>query len=275
MTGIAELRQISENEWKAKYQGNYGVYTLKIITKEDKTAGFSCSCPSDYYPCKHISMIEDAIAEQKAINKKLEKDDGIKVEDLIKNVPAEKQRDFIAARAKYDNDFFNAVLLEFVSNAGSTKGNKYSKIIQKALASIDLYQFGYDDYYDSEGDQDIDILDQWFDKAQNCVRLKQYDEAIQICKACIEEYSQWLHNIGEDASLQFSPEYQSIPFGIIEEAAEHAGKKELFNYCLLEMKKKKYAGTDFDSCFQHLLGSLALTVDPEPPTLEEVKNIPI
>jgi arsenate reductase-like glutaredoxin family protein len=186
------------------------------------------------------------------------------VQDLIKNVPAEKLREFIIAKAKYDNDFFNAVLLEFASNAGSTKGNKYSKIIQKALASIDLHQFGYgDDYYNSEGDEDIDILDQWFDKARDCVRLKQYDEAIQICEACIEEYSQWLHNIGEDASLQFSTEYQSIPFSVIEEAAEHANKKELFNYCLSEMKKEKYAGTDFDSCFQHLLGSLALTVDPD------------
>jgi len=29
-TGIIELRKITENQWKAKYQGNYGVYTIKL-----------------------------------------------------------------------------------------------------------------------------------------------------------------------------------------------------------------------------------------------------
>jgi hypothetical protein len=38
-------------------------------------------------------------------------------------------------------------------------------------------------------------LDQWFDKARDNIRLKQYGEAILICKACIEEYSQWLYRV--------------------------------------------------------------------------------
>jgi len=37
----------------------------------------------------------------------------------------------------------------------------------------------------------------------------------------------------------------------------------LFNYCLAEMKKKKYEETDFYDCFQRLLGNLAVTVDPD------------
>jgi hypothetical protein len=61
---IIDLQEIASNSWKAKYRGNYGIYTIKIKTDGNKTIDFSCSCPSDYYPCKHIPIIEDAIRER-------------------------------------------------------------------------------------------------------------------------------------------------------------------------------------------------------------------
>jgi len=93
---IIELRQTGENDWKAKYDGNYGVYTILL----------------------------------------------------------------------------NALLLEFAANAENTKGNKYSGIIRKALSSVPTYE---DDYYSEDAECiDIDVLDQWFDKAKYCVSIKQY-----------------------------------------------------------------------------------------------------
>jgi hypothetical protein len=258
-TGIVELRKIAENQWKAKYQGNYGVYTIKITTDGKKTVKFSCSCPSDYYPCKHISMIEDAIAKKTAADEKEENSDGLRLEDLIKNVPVEKLQEFIITQAKYNTELNNAILLEFSVNAGNAKGNKYSKLIRTALASVPHDE---DDYYPDEG-LDIDALDQWIDKARNRVSLKQYDEAILICKAVIEEYSQWLYDVGEGLSPYFSLEYQSNPFDIINDTTEHVDKKELFKYCLTEMKKKKYEKTDFYHGFQQLFENLAVTVDPD------------
>jgi hypothetical protein len=258
-TGIVELRKIAENQWKAKYQGNYGVYTIKITTDGKKTVKFSCSCPSDYYPCKHIHMIEEAIAKKIAADDKEENSSGIRLEDFIGNVSAEKLREFIITQAKYNTEFNNAILLEFSANAGNVKGNKYLKLIRTTLATVPLDE---DDYY-SEEFLNIDALDQWIGKARDCVRSKQYNEAILICKAVIEEYSQWLYNIGKDASMIFSLEYQSVPFDIINDTTEHIDKKELFNYCLAEMEKKKYEKTDFYHGFQRLLGNLAVTVDPD------------
>jgi len=258
-TGIVELRKIAENQWKAKYQGNYGVYTIKITTDGEKTVKFSCSCPSDYYPCKHISMIEEAIAKKMAADEKEENTNGLRPEDLIESVSAEKLREFIITQAKYNPELYNAILLEFSTNAGNVKGNKYSKFIRTALASVPHDE---DDYY-SEECLNIDALDQWIDKARNCVRLKQYDETILICKAVIEEYSQWLYDVGEDISPYFSLEYQSVPFDIIQDTTEHIDKKELFKYCLAEMKKKKYEKTDFYHGFLRLFEDLAVTVDPD------------
>jgi uncharacterized Zn finger protein len=136
MNNVVELCRVSENSWKAKYQGNYNLYTKKITTDGKKTVKFSCSCPSDYYPCKHIAIIEDAIAEKMTDSKKMVKCGDLKVQDLIANVSAEKLREFIVNQTKYNTDWLNAVLLEFAASADNTKGNKYSKIIQKALANV-------------------------------------------------------------------------------------------------------------------------------------------
>ena len=263
MNGIIELRQTDENAWKAKYQGNYGVYTIKITLSGSKTVKFRCSCPSSGYPCKHIPIVEKAIVEKIAGSKMTDKNDALRLEDYIQNASAENLRHFILTQTKYNPELFNAAIQEFSVNAVNTKENKYLKIIQKSLSSVsasaceeDYYE---DHYYDDEN-QDIDILDGWFDKARDYVRLKQYDEAILICKACIEEFSQWLHNCKN--SYMFSSEYQSEPFGIMKKALEHSNKKELFDWCLSEMKKKKYAETYFRERFHDLLGTLAVSVDP-------------
>jgi len=204
-------------------------------------------------------MIEEAIEKKIAADDKEENSSGIRLEDFIGNVSAEKLREFIITQAKYKTELNNAILLEFSANAGNVKGNKYSKLIQTTLAAVPLDE---DDYY-SEEYLNIDALDQWIGKARDCVRSRQYDEAILICKAVIEECSQWLYNIGKDASMIFSLEYQSVPFDIINDTTEHIDKKELFNYCLAEMKKKKHEETDFYDYFQRLLGNLAVTVDPD------------
>jgi len=258
-TGIIELRKITVNQWRAKYQGNYGVYIIKITTDGKKTVEYSCSCPSDYYPCKHIHMIEEAITKKIAADKDEEKTGRLRLEDFIGNVSAEKLREFIIAQAKYNIELKNAVLLEFSANVGNIKGNKYSRLIQATLASVPHDE---DDYYLDEC-LNIDVLDQWIDKAKNCVHLKQYDEAILICKAIIEEYSQWLYNVGENVSQIFSSEYQYAPFDIMNDVIEHIDKKKLYNYCLAEMKKKKYEETDFYYGFQQLFENLAAMINPD------------
>lgn len=259
MNGIIDLREIAPDTWQAKYQGNYGVYTIKISTDGKRRSKFSCSCPSDYYPCKHIAMVEEAIAEQIAINKKLKKTGGLTVKELLKGLSRDELCDFIIRQAQYNSDLHNAITLEFTPRAANSKGNKYSPVIRKALQSVyvsDEINYEYEQIA-------LDVLDQWFDKAWECVDKKQYAEAILICKACIEEFAAWLNDIDEDITYCLDPEYQSVPFEILEASLEHADKKELFAYCRSEQKKKKYAGTDIYDYFHRLLMDLAVSVDPD------------
>ena len=125
-TGILELRQTGENDWKARYQGNYGVYTIKVTMKDKKAKEFSCSCPSRYYPCKHIPMIERAVAEKIVAQEKLENRSGPRLKDFITKVPADKLREFILNQTKYNAELQNAAFFEFAEYAENAGGNKYS-----------------------------------------------------------------------------------------------------------------------------------------------------
>jgi hypothetical protein len=262
MNRILDLWEIATNNWMAKYQGNYGVYTIRITSDGKRTVNFSCSCPSAYYPCKHIAMIEEAIAERAAQSTKNAETGAITAEELVKNVSHEELRDFIVRQAKYNPDMHNALLMEFAARIANKKGNKYALIIRTALQ---LVRFSEDDYY-SESCQDIDALDQWLVQAEACVGNKDYGEAILICKACIEEFASWLSTGHEHIPYMLNSDYQSAPFDMLESAAaqmERASVTELYEWCLLEMNKEKYADTDMNGNFHRLLMALAVSVDPD------------
>jgi len=188
------------------------------------------------------------------------KNGGLEIDGVIKTASAEKLREFISKQAKYNDELQNAVFLEFAASVKNTEDNKYLGIIQKALESAPTWEDG-DHYYEEV--LELDILDKWFDKAREHVGQGEYDEAILICKACIEEYSRWLYNAGKETATMFYSKYQSIPFDILEGMAKHANKREMFDYCLSEMNKKKYATAYFYDEFHRLLATMALKVDPD------------
>jgi hypothetical protein len=62
-------------------------------------------------------------------------------------------------------------------------------------------------------------LDQWLDKARSYIKKKEYQEALLIAKACIEEFSQYLYDNNDDIIDYISDNYLSDPFGILQAAA--------------------------------------------------------
>ncbi|MDR1933352.1 MAG: hypothetical protein LBQ57_11105 [Spirochaetales bacterium] len=263
MNGIIELRETSPNHWRAKYQGNYGVYTIKITTDGKRRLSFSCSCPSDYYPCKHIDMVEEAIAERIAKNTaspKAGKD--ISAGELLKKLTHEELYDFTARIVKNNLDLSNAVLLEFSDKIETKNKNKYAPIIRRGLADVN---FDAEDYYYHEFAQDIDILAQWFDKARQRLTEKKVREAVLIAQACIEEYAQWLEEQDSDIGDYICEDYQSAPFEILKQAAAHPeiNARDIYVYCMSEMPKEKYAGTMMFDGFNDLLMKVSAKVDPE------------
>jgi uncharacterized protein (DUF2267 family) len=256
---IIDLQEISPNHWRAKYQGNYGVYTIKIsFDKEGEVSNFSCSCPSNYSPCKHISIVKEAIEKRIAQSKHSgeTEDKTLTVDELLKNVSFQELHDFVIRQAKYNIDLTNAVKLEFAHKLTDESTNPYSSILQDIMD--DIY-FDYDDYYEQEENLDLDDLQQWFEKARAYVEQQNYHEAVLICKACIEEFAEWMHNEDTEVVDYIDIYYQIEPFEIMEKAAASpdVDSKSLYDYCLSEINKDKYSDTAMFDKFNDLLAILA------------------
>jgi hypothetical protein len=262
MSNIISLRETSPNHWRARYQGNYGIYTICVTTDGEETVDFSCSCPSGYYPCKHIAMIEEAIAEKMANTKKAGKKKEVGAGELLKILSREELYDFIVKQTQYNPELANAVFLEFSHKIENKHQNKYSLILRRSLETIELNE---DDYSGDEEWIDLDILDRWFEKAHHYLEKNNFREAVLIAQACIEEFALWLQKSESELREWVGSDYQSIPFKIIETAISGRGVnvKELYDYCRAELPKKKYAGTYMYEGFQDLLMRLSMEVDPD------------
>ena len=257
---ITDLQEVYPNTWSAKYRGNYGIYTIKITTDGNKTVDFSCSCPSDYSLCKHIPMVEKAIKERIAKSQNNNEHE-ITVEQLLKDVSQKDLRDFIIRQAQNNPQFKNAVFLTFAHTL-KKKETDYNQLLQKALANI---SFDYEDIGDSYYNEDIleiDILYQWLNKAQKYVKENNPQEALLICKACIEEYASWYKEQDSDIIDFVDIDYQERPFIILTQIStmQEIDSNELFDYCKSEMLKSKYERTEMYNNFNTLFMKLSVAV---------------
>ncbi|GHS85044.1 hypothetical protein FACS1894201_04320 [Bacteroidia bacterium] len=260
MNNIFDLQQTDEYRWQAKYRGNYGIYTIKIAFDErGQRKDFSCTCPSDYYPCKHIGYVQDEIEQQTAKNPKIE--NPVHVEEILQNVSLDELRAFVVKKSQYNSDLTNAIILEFAGRIKKNGENIYIPLIRKVL---DDYPFDMENFYDYEENVEFDILDDWTKKAQELIAQGNYAEAELICKACIEEYAAWLQR--QDADIEdYIENYESGFFALLYDIAD-SGKVDLtslYDYCKMEQSEKKYMFAEFQDEFNNLMAHLAPKVNPE------------
>ena len=256
---IIDLQEVGANQWKAKYKGNYGVYTIKINTDGTKTGDYSCSCPSDYYPCKHIAIVERAIRHRVKDSKGCDSSDELTINRLLNEVSQKELVDFLVGQARYNSDLANSILLEFAHRINKKDVNNYPDIIRKALSPL---RFSYEDIGSDEDNIGIEVLNLWMDKAQNYIDLNNPVEALLICKACIEEYASWYEKQDSDITDYFDPCYEEKPFELITSllpVLPETEKKKLFDYCKLEITKSKYRKTAMFDFFNDLFMELSVS----------------
>jgi hypothetical protein len=238
---IIDLREVSPDHWEAKYQGNFGVYTIKINTDGKYRGRFSCYCPSDYYPRKHIPVVEEAIA------KRIEKNAGggeggdglgLSVEELLGKLTRKELFDFTVRMARNDPCLTGVVFLAFSDKIEHENGNKYIPLI---CGELEKLQFSEDDYYDE--DIFIDALDRWADRAEEYLGEEKPGEAVLIAQAYLEEFARWLDEPAGSYIIDYIPEdYHARPFEILGKAilkkpdgCLRVNAKDLYDYCINEM----------------------------------------
>jgi len=94
------------------------------------------------------------------------------------------------------------------------------------------------------------------------VKQNNPEEAILICKACIEEYATWLEETDCDVLDYIEPHYQEEPFAILNQilSMPEIDYKGLFDYCKSEMLEPKYKRTDMGDSFSELFMKLSAMV---------------
>ncbi len=246
---IISLQETSANHWEAKYHGNHGIYKIKITLDDNQKASkFSCSCPSDYHPCKHISMILTAIKDQMKNAQK----SSISISQVIHEISHQELIAFIEEHAQYNQQLSKAILLEFTHKIQKTGKNNYNDIIRKELETV---RFDYEDLYDCDYGLEIDALDDWNQKAEEHLARNNFSEAIAIAQAFLEEFAVWVKKPKNDFVEYVDELYFDYPFVIFKKAAEKSDviRKELYQYLKSEMVKNKYKDVYFSDNFNDVL----------------------
>ena len=167
---IQSLNQESANKWSASYDGNYGIYKIKISFDDNNNLkNYNCSCPSDYNPCKHIDMILKAISKKITINNTKQQKENHS--ELIKSLFNGKSKDkfihFLIEYADYNTDFVNKLKKDFFTEKSVKSSIKINQIISDGMPSGNLENdyddYGYNGHY--EEDIEIEIFDEWKEKA--------------------------------------------------------------------------------------------------------------
>ena len=272
MSKIRNLKQSAQNVWEANYLGNYGEYNIKLVLDEQLALKeYSCSCPSDRLPCKHICFVFDEIQMKKdTLNEAADKNANA-VSAILQNVSFDELRKFIIDKAKFDEELTQSILLNFADKLQKNSGeNIYSDILRQKLASIAVCD-GQDEYYDDDyyyGEDysiDLDILEQWSKKAAEFAKQGNFLDAEAICKAGIEEYAAWISDKESELKEYISCDFQKDFFDLLKTMAKNGqtDKRALYNYCRNEIEKEKYEDLKSFDYFNDLIAELAVDIDPE------------
>jgi len=262
MNRIIDLQEVRPNSWEAKYKGNYGVYTIKIDTLGGKPDKFSCSCPSDYYPCKHIPIVQQAIREH--INKVADNNDEKMIKQIVATIPIADLRKFIVRTALHNSTLKQAILLEL-----SDKYADFEEVVdyhQLIKSTIQGTYYDMEDIYYSDC-LEIDGLDEWLSKAGTFAKEGNYSDAITIAKTCIEELAGWVDNNEDEINFldYMSEDYIYIPLSILNDVkdAGYLKPEELLDYFQTEIKKSKYRSSGIYRCFEDEMLNLTKEISPE------------
>jgi hypothetical protein len=271
---ILALNQESYNKWVARYKGNYGTYTIKIrLGADNQLKNYSCSCPSDFSPCKHIGMILSKIGIKIASVTKINSDDNeTLIRKLFEGNSKEKFFGFLVEYSKYNPDFIQKIKLDFFTEEKIKNEINLNAIIRIGLESVSSDN-DEDDYYYHHREIELDILDEWKTKAESELEKNNPEAAYLIAKAMLEEYSEWLQYQDSDFMDYIPEDYESYPFMILNLILENNSPFGLrvFTYLKEQFEDSKYLYADY--LFFDFFGKLAKTEEQKSYYLDLLNNV--
>ena len=189
------------------------------------------------------------------------------IEQILKDLSHKELYDFVIKHSRLLKD---AILLEFahkIDKKEAKNSNNYTQLLRDALDGISFdyedimpdYEYGYGEF---DGCLELEVVGKWLDKAQEHVDKNNPNEAILICKACLEEYASWCETQDSDILEYVDVNYREQPFNILKQtlSMQEINHKELLDYCKSEMSKPKYKRAYMYDDFSRLFMDLSVMV---------------
>ena len=261
------IEEISPDKWKAKVEGTE-IYNVEIILKDDEITDSSCDCPYDMGNyCKHqvASFFElrdcingiDTFKKHESKNKEKKLPKSEELDKILKNIDKEKLVEFLKDNALRDDKIYASLMSNFGLNKNTADKSSYYNIIKYHLnAAKDRHSF-IDYYHANQATEGADTLLQ---NAEDAIDNKNHAQAIAMAECVVELMIPALQEV-DDSDGYFGMVIDQgfeILYQCSNSNLDDKTRKEFFEYCLIEMKKKKYEGwSDWQLDFLRIAEKLA------------------
>ncbi len=258
---VDEPEELAPGEYEAIVSGSEQ-YIVRLSLKNNIVTEHDCDCPYDMGPvCKHIvavvfALLDDTLNEEKPQKSKrsTKKDSGKPVEkkqtvsqqidDILKNTSHEALLSFIRESAIKDQNFRNLFLSTFSGNSSGIS----KELIAKQLKTIVKSACGRHGYIEWGNTSKVfRQVNQYIMAAQKQISEHQYDHALLICFAVMEEMTKAIQ-VADDSDGDIGG-CVDLAFDLLavissQTPPEHI-RKQLFDYCILGYNKGIYDGWDW------------------------------
>ena len=260
---VSELRESEDHSWSALVAGTRH-YEVEITEIKNGELLCICDCPYDYGPvCKHITAVLFAIQDIK--DKENQKIAGSKRKkrksryDRAREILEKMERDELieALGDLSDNDpaVANLIIARYSTEENSKKS--YVRLVKDAL-KLGMGRGGFIDYHGSS--RAASGVQKILDRAEKETERGNLQDAVTIYQAVVETIVAVIMNADDsNGELGFCIDFALKRLGTSSQALPEKLQQHVFEYCLFEAQKEKYADWNWEWDLAAVAGNLVRT----------------
>jgi len=246
---VIGLSEIDTGSWQATVEGAY-MYQVNVSIAPDGALDWSCDCPYEWGPvCKHVTAVLYGLEEASTLNDATDpsapgrprESRADRVRDALDALSGDQIRDLLLESVLKDPELTNLVLARYGSAEQGQEA--YHQLVRDSLR-VGQGRHGYLDYRGAVKAADgVYIV---LSRAKTYVSQGQPALAIAVYQAVIEEVVPAVAQ-ADDSAGALSGCVSTALYDLQDLAGQlaPAARAELFDYCLSEAPKERYAGWDW------------------------------
>lgn len=258
---VRQLDEVSPNHYEAVVEGTED-YTVQLTIENDVVTEYVCDCPYDQGPvCKHMAAVLFKLMEEplqlnqkqtktkskantKTTTGKKRKTIAEQIDEMLSKASKEELIQLVKEETVSNKVFRNRIMMTLEQYNDDISKEFYAKQIKSILRSAKS-RYGFVDWQSSKTMGRA--LDQLLDAAQKAVDRKNYQNALCICFAVMEELIPALNEI-DDSSGEIGDRITIAYELLCEMGCDIDSKtlsKSIFDFCVHHFENKTFKGWDW------------------------------